>query len=879
MSLKFIESLFRKDYDNSYNNESYMNYQERKRLMNFNRFFSKRKVFTGVYTAASVLILIFAVAAVNQLQRLFSGISPDASVSDEKISLASTIISCRWLIIIAAAALFVYYFVFAYKVRTAFGNLNVGQKGTSRWTTRKELDEQFVKIDERETEFKGMGGIPIARQGDKLYIDNTNVNNLIIGGTRSGKGQTVIEPMIEIISRAEEKCSMIITDPKMELANKSLPLLKKRGYETHILNLIDPEYSMGYNPLTLIIQEYKDGNEDIAQQLTSSLAYTVLPRGEEKDPYWTDQARNVFTAAVYADLEDNIKLDAENNMRWKHRHEEEEDRRETLYFKKLYGNDYQSFLLKRHIDDILKVKADISDEDILSELDLMQKYGALSKELDGLQFFDQFSIEDICSIRELKYKESTFERKEYRPSNENEKKINLHSIVKMCNSLYSIKIRAGWTGLDEYFFKRSEDNFARALYSAVMSASEQTKGTIMSVFSNKITTFNFNSIGKMTAESTLDFFDVGFGEKSVAVFIALPDYDTSNWFIATVFINQMYFTLAKLATAMPENKLPRRVSFMLDEFGNMPPLDNMESIVTVCLGRNITFTLAIQSTKQLTRKYDDADSIIKGNCGNWIYIMSTDMETVKEISEMLGSETITTVNRTGKKLSITKELTEMTDEKELMTMPELLKLEMGESIVLRPMYRQARGTVSGVAVKATPIANMGEYRMKYAHEYLSDLMPADQLLYESANLEKIRKRAAHLKKQKLNIVDAGIETRKYIDLKKRIRSGQEYYEFLERMQEPFVPYEEERSYENAVKLNMALNCLNIGEDRQLYTNAGLIVDSEIQNPEYVLINSKLVEYAKQLIECDDIEARERGFSLLDLVLPLADKPASEGGVV
>ena len=169
--------------------------------------------------------------------------------------------------------------------------------------------------------------------------------------------------------------------------------------------------------------------------------------------------------------------------------------------------------------------------------------------------------------------------------------------------------------------------------------------------------------------------------------------------------------------------------------------------------------------------------------------------------------------------------------------------------------------------------------MKYAHEYLSDLMPADQLLYESANLEKIRKRAAHLKKQKLNIVDAGIETRKYIDLKKRIRSGQEYYEFLERMQEPFVPYEEERSYENAVKLNMALNCLNIGEDRQLYTNAGLIVDSEIQNPEYVLINSKLVEYAKQLIECDDIETRERGFSLLDLVLPLADKPASEGGVV
>ena len=103
---------------------------------------------------------------------------------------------------------------------------------------------------------------------------------------------------------------MVITDPKMELANKMIPVLRRRGYETHILNLIDPEYSMGYNPLALIVQEYKDGNEDTAQQLAASLGYNVFANNEgDKDRYFTDQARNVFVAAVMADIKDNIELD------------------------------------------------------------------------------------------------------------------------------------------------------------------------------------------------------------------------------------------------------------------------------------------------------------------------------------------------------------------------------------------------------------------------------------------------------------------------------------------------------------------------------------------------------------------------------------------
>lgn len=73
---------------------------------------------------------------------------------------------------------------------------------------------------------------------------------------------------------------------------------------------------------------------------------------------------------------------------------------------------------------------------------------------------------------------------------------------------------------------------------------------------------------------------------------------------------------------------------MLDEFGNMPAIDNMDGIMTVCLGRNMLFDLVIQSYSQLETRYDKAFKTIKENCQNHILIMSNDEETIEEISKM-----------------------------------------------------------------------------------------------------------------------------------------------------------------------------------------------------------------------------------------------------
>ena len=324
-------------------------------------------------------------------------------------------------------------------------------------------------------------------------------------------------------------------------------------------------------------------------------------------------------------------------------------------------------------------------------------------------------------------------------------------------------------------------------------------------------------------------------------------------------------------------------------YTSFPALDNFENIITVCLGRNMTFTLAIQALSQVNVKYRESADTITGNCGNWIYIMTGDNDTADEISKKLGPETITAVNRTGKKLSISKELTEMSDEKPLLTAAELMLLEMGETVVLRLMYREAKGTKEKIAVKARPIANMGEYRMKYAYQFLGDVFPQDQLLYQSDRLAQMRAKVTYLKNMKIKIISGYVETTSHIDLQERSRSGEKYMKFLQFKKAPFVPIVSaapdgqvaEREEADYIRLKSALSLLNLSpQEMILYLEAGKCYEDDegivqVQNPEYVLINSSLIEYAHTLWGCNSRRIQEKGFDLLDLVLPLSEKPVTE----
>ena len=206
------------------------------------------------------------------------------------------IVSCIFVVL--------YDVIFIFRVRTAYAaeNFNVGQKGDSRWTTLKEIQEQYKEIPEKDEKYPGMPGIIVSRWKDKIYIDDSVVNNLIIGITRSGKGEMFVFPSIDVYSRAEIQPSMIICDPKVELFKSSKKILEERGYEVHLLNLADPVHSMGFNPLTEIVETYKQKDYATAELLAQSFAYSVFNPDESKgdSQFFDSTAAQLLTALIIA---------------------------------------------------------------------------------------------------------------------------------------------------------------------------------------------------------------------------------------------------------------------------------------------------------------------------------------------------------------------------------------------------------------------------------------------------------------------------------------------------------------------------------------------------------------------------------------------------
>ena len=136
----------------------------------------------------------------------------------------------------------------------------------------------------------------------------------------------------------------------------------------------------------------------------------------------------------------------------------------------------------------------------------------------------------------------------------------------------------------------------------------------------------------------------------------------------TIFIKQCYETLIDVAQ---ENggKLPFRTNFILDEFANMPPLKDVDSMVSAARSRDIRFTFIIQNFAQLNDVYGkEVAEIIKGNCGNLVYLISTELAALEEISKMCGE--------------VKSKEKDKTASTPLVTVSDLQKLKLFEAIII-----------------------------------------------------------------------------------------------------------------------------------------------------------------------------------------------------
>ena len=107
--------------------------------------------------------------------------------------------------------------------------------------------------------------------------------------------------------------------------------------------------------------------------------------------------------------------------------------------------------------------------------------------------------------------------------------------------------------------------------------------------------------------------------------------------------------------------LPVRVNFVLDEFCNIPKVPDMPSMISAARSRNIRYYLIVQSQHQLRGRYGEDADTIKGNCENWVFLTSKELDLLKEISELCGT-TVTSDGRSRSLISVS-ELQRLNKEK------------------------------------------------------------------------------------------------------------------------------------------------------------------------------------------------------------------------
>lgn len=478
---------------------------------------------------------------------------------------------------------FVLIFKVSYNMKMNFDDLDSGQHGSRRFEDVKELKKQYKVIPSKTEEYEGSGGVIIGGVNEKgksyrLMIDESPVHTMCIGITRSGKGETFVVPMIDVLSRAKDKPSLVVNDPKGELAGASYQTLVDRGYEVHVFNLIQQHMGMGFNPLQMVINAWKLGDKSLAQQYATSIGHSLYHDPNAKDPFWSESAKSLVTGIVLAITEDSLERGQEE-------------------------------------------------------------------------------------------------------------KINMYSVANFLSDLGSDEDDQGNNALDDFFQARPDQNPAKLMYATSNFAGGNTRSSIFAIAMQKLQIFTTEPNARLTAYNSMDLTDVGFGDKPVAVFMVTPDFDSSNHVLASIFVSQLYRVNAEKAT-MESGKMDRHVHFMLDEFGNMPTVEGMASMVTVGAGRGFRFHLVVQAYSQIKSQYGDEAETIIGNCSNQIYILTQDKDTAEQYSGLLGTKTITDVSRTGQLLSTDKSHSESVKERALLLPDELMELKEGESVVIRVNKRQ-----------------------------------------------------------------------------------------------------------------------------------------------------------------------------------------------
>lgn len=427
-------------------------------------------------------------------------------------------------------------------------------------------------------------------ENTKMIVDNDelksfdyhrNKNTIVVGGSGSGKTRFFVKPNI-----MQMNSDYVITDPKGSILNDLGYMLKvEKNYNIKVLNLIEFDKSMRYNPLAYVKNE-----QDILKVVQTIIKNTSGK--DAKEDFWVTAEKLLYQALI------GVILDY---------FEPEEQHLGTL----------------ADLVSLFEVKE--NDEDYVSVVDEM------------FSEVEQHNPNAFCVRQYRAFKISAGE--------------TAKSILISCSArLAPLNIPAVRDLL-------STDELQ--LQEIGNQAEKDEDGNIV-VDDNNNVVYRPN-----------------------ALFIIIPDTDTTFNFIASIMYTQMFNLLVTIADTQYNGKFPRHVRFILDEFANIGEIPDFQTLIATIRSRNISATPILQTLSQLKNIYKDSSDTIIGNCDTLVFLGGKEDSTLKMISAQLGKETIDDYNT-----SRTRSQSDSHGQnysklgRELMKPDELQKMERSKAIVM-----------------------------------------------------------------------------------------------------------------------------------------------------------------------------------------------------
>lgn len=261
---------------------------------------------------------------------------------------------------------------------------------------------------------------------------------------------------------------------------------------------------------------------------------------------------------------------------------------------------------------------------------------------------------------------------------------NLNTLIEMINASEAREEDETFKNPVDILFEeleaREPDHFAVRQYKKYKLAAGKTAKSILISCGARLAPFDIKELRELTEYDELELDTLG--DKKTALFVIISDTDDTFNFIVAIMYTQLFNLLCDKADDKYGGRLPVHVRCILDEFSNIGQIPKFEKLIATIRSREISTCVILQAQSQLKAIYKDNADTIVGNCDTTLFLGGKEKTTLKELSEILGKETIDLCNTgesRGKETSHS--LNYQKTGKALMSMDELSVMDGGKCIL------------------------------------------------------------------------------------------------------------------------------------------------------------------------------------------------------